>query len=90
MNKEQIRQLALENGFKLKEQSDGNVDLNPYVYDFVAAVLEKAVPDGFVVVPEDATEVMIQQGDNEVDHNGHGTSVAAVWDAMIQAAQESQ
>ena len=34
MNKQQIKELALENGFNLKEQPDGTLDLNPYVYDF--------------------------------------------------------
>ena len=31
--------LALANGFKLKEQPDGNMDLNPYVYDFAQTLL---------------------------------------------------
>lgn len=34
MTNDQIKELALANGFKLKEQPDGNMDLNPYVYDF--------------------------------------------------------
>lgn len=38
MNKQQIKELALANGFKLKEQPDGSMDLNPYVYDFAAAL----------------------------------------------------
>ena len=38
MNKQQIKELALENGFNLKEQPDGTLDLNPYVYDFAAAL----------------------------------------------------
>ena len=38
MNKEQIKQLALNNGFKLKEQHDGSMDLNPYVYEFADAI----------------------------------------------------
>lgn len=33
LNKETIKQIALENGFKLKEQPDGSLDLNPYVYN---------------------------------------------------------
>lgn len=39
MNNEQIKHLALQNGFKLKEQPDGTMDLNPYVYDFAVALL---------------------------------------------------
>lgn len=42
MNKKQIKNLALSNGFKLKEQSSGEMDLNPYVYDFADALLAKA------------------------------------------------
>lgn len=43
MRKEDIRELALANGFKLKEQPDGTLDLNPYVYDFARAILGSAV-----------------------------------------------
>ena len=42
MNKKQIKDLALSNGFKLKEQPSGEMDLNPYVYDFADALLTKA------------------------------------------------
>jgi len=38
MNKEKIKELALANGFKLKEQPDGAMDLNPYVFEFAAAL----------------------------------------------------
>ena len=37
--KEQIKELALRTGFKLKEQSDGGMDLNPYVYEFAQTLL---------------------------------------------------
>ena len=39
MNNETIKKIALENGFKLKKQSNGEMDLNPYVYDFARALL---------------------------------------------------
>ena len=39
--KEKIKQIALANGFKLKEQPDGSMDLNPYVYDFAEALLRE-------------------------------------------------
>ncbi len=42
ISNEQIREIALANGFKLKEQPDGEMDLNPYVYDFARALLEQA------------------------------------------------
>ena len=37
---EQIKKIALENGFKLKDQPNGELDLNPYVYDFARALLQ--------------------------------------------------
>jgi len=40
MSKQKIRQLALDKGFKLKEQSNGEMDLNPYVYDFAEALIK--------------------------------------------------
>lgn len=40
---DEIRAIALVNGFKLKEQSDGTMDLNPYVYDAMRAVISAAV-----------------------------------------------
>lgn len=39
MDKEQIKALALKHGFKLKEQPDGTMDLNPYVYEFAEALV---------------------------------------------------
>lgn len=39
MNNEQIREIALANGFKLKEQPSGEMDLNPYVYEFARALV---------------------------------------------------
>ena len=42
MTRAQIRELALSMGFKLKKQPNGELDLNPYVYDFAVAVIRKA------------------------------------------------
>jgi len=42
VNKKQIKDLALSNGFKLKEQPSGEMDLNPYVYEFASALIAKA------------------------------------------------
>ena len=56
MDIQKIKELALANGFKLKEQADGSMDLNAYVYDFANAIEQaakaQAVPegDGFVLV----------------------------------------
>lgn len=42
MNNEIIKKLALENGFSLKQQASGNMDLNAYVYDFAKAIADYA------------------------------------------------
>lgn len=34
MTKDEVTRIALECGFKLREQAPGRMDLNPYVYDF--------------------------------------------------------
>ena len=39
---QKIKELALVNGFKLKEQASGNMDLNAYVYDFANAIEQEA------------------------------------------------
>lgn len=41
MTDEQIKEIALANGFKLKEQPNGDVGLNPYVYDFARALIDE-------------------------------------------------
>lgn len=40
LKKDSVKHLALEAGFKLKEQPDGSLDLNPYVYEFAHRILE--------------------------------------------------
>ena len=42
MDIQKIKELALANGFKLKEQASGNMDLNAYVYDFANAIEREA------------------------------------------------
>ena len=42
MEIKEIKELALANGFKLKEQASGNMDLNAYVYDFANAIEQAA------------------------------------------------
>ena len=41
MNKQDVKKLALECGFKLKEQPDGSMDLNPYVYTFADKLIKQ-------------------------------------------------
>jgi hypothetical protein len=54
MSPETIERIALDNGFVLKEQPDGSMALNPYVYDFARALL--ATPVDYVKIPNDANE----------------------------------
>lgn len=44
MNNQRIKALALQHGFKLKEQKTGEMDLNQYVYDFAWALLQDGKP----------------------------------------------
>ena len=57
MNNEQIKQVALQSGFKLKKQPDGTMDLNPYVYDFAVTLLNSF-----------AYEVLESLNGNRVNH----------------------
>lgn len=41
--KQHVKEIALANGFKLKEQPDGKMDLNPYVYQFADALCNQQV-----------------------------------------------
>ena len=43
LSDEEITKIALRSGFKLKEQPDGTMALNPYVFDFVRAILHAYV-----------------------------------------------
>ena len=59
MDFQKIKELALANGFSLKEQASGNMDLHSYVYEFANAIEQavkaQAVPEGFVLVPKEPT-----------------------------------
>lgn len=65
LEKEQVRQLALECGFHLKVQDDGSKDLNPYVYRFADKICEHTVQAGvdahrslLVMISEDLRKVL--------------------------------
>ena len=103
MDIQKIKELALANGFKLKEQADGSMDLNAYVYDFANAIEQaakaQAVPDGFVVVNQkDLLELTIAI--NAVDLATHTESktneVREMWQQValklmaLGTAQESK
>ena len=41
IGKQYIKEVALDCGFKLKEQPDGGMDLNPYVYTFADKLIKQ-------------------------------------------------
>ena len=41
IGKQYIKEVALDCGFKLKEQPDGSIDLNPYVYTFADKLIKQ-------------------------------------------------
>ena len=41
IGKQYIKEVALECGFKLKEQPNGDLDLNPYVYTFADKLIKQ-------------------------------------------------
>lgn len=43
MTDDQITQVALANGFKLKQQPDGTMALNPYVFEFARAIADMSI-----------------------------------------------
>lgn len=74
MTNEQIKQIALANGFKLKEQPDGNMDLNPCVYDFARALIAEYQQSPWINVadalPDVGSTVVViysEYGDQYVD-----------------------
>ncbi len=59
MNNERIKEIALANSFKLKEQPNGEMDLNPYVYVFSRELLK---------VQHERIRVSLQNLSNEIDN----------------------
>ena len=54
MNKQYIKDVALECGFKLKEQPNGELDLNPYVYTFA----DKLIKQTHITLLEDFKDLL--------------------------------
>jgi hypothetical protein len=95
MDIQRIKELALANGFKLKEQASGNLDLNAYVYDFANAiereVKAQAVSEGFVLVPKEPTPKMIDSTWDyfeDIEGMSHNKRNEFIYKAMIDEAQE--
>ena len=65
MDVRKIKELALANGFSLKEQASGNMDLHSYVYEFANAIEQavkaQAVPEWISVedgLPSDGQNII--------------------------------
>lgn len=101
MDIQKIKELALANGFKLKEQADGSMDLNAYVYDFANAIEQaakaQAVPDTYtpiVLALEDVQSKIAQasfltmDADNENEVMAvDANELAAYIDELIEAQE---
>lgn len=86
MDIQKIKELALANGFSLKPQASGNMDLNAYVYDFANAVEREvkaqAVPEGFVLIKaSDRDQEMLEL----IDQRDHMESQAEKLKDKLQA-----
>lgn len=93
MDIQKIKELALANGFKLKEQASGNMDLNAYVYDFANAiereVKAQAVPEGYILIPKKMPDEVNDHlwdfmTDNFVCTNDYGDSFMACDDFDLE------
>ena len=52
IEKSRIKAIALSSGFKLEEQPNGEMDLNPYVYEFAKLLELAALYDRSIAVKE--------------------------------------
>lgn len=70
MTNDQIKELALAYGFKLREQSDGTMDLNPYVYDFARALILSRDETLFYFISKYRDQMNLQRNDvkQAIDH----------------------
>lgn len=69
--KNYVKGLALRCGFKLKEQTDGKEDLNPYVYNFAEELLRDidALPVYIVVLRSGRSMELLGQYKGKPDFN---------------------
>ena len=101
MDIQKIKELALANGFSLKEQASGNMDLHSYVYEFANAIEQAAkaqvVPDTYtpiVLALEDVQSkiaktsflTMDEENENEV-MAVDANELAAYIDELIEAQE---
>ena len=91
MDIQKIKELALANGFSLKEQASGNMDLHSYVYEFANAIEQavkaQAVPEGFLPMPRKCTNKMAHAA-KAIDGRLSAFKYADVYKAMIEAQEQ--
>ena len=96
MDIQEIKEIALANGFSLKEQASGNMDLNAYVYDFANAIEQaakaQAVPKGFVLVEKKNTEDWYLDDCEGMwwDHDGIDGSLCELDIGEVQAVEHKE
>ena len=99
MEIQKVKELALANGFKLKEQASGNMDLNAYVYDFANAIEQAAKAHeaeklkGWVVVPLNNTTIVAieRMVEQQVEASGITDDVFRLdGEKILNAAVEAQ
>ena len=59
MTNEQIKELALAHGFKLKEQPNGEMDLSPYVFNAIRACQPQWISVDERLPSEDGTYLVV-------------------------------
>lgn len=70
MTNDQIKKIALACGFNLKKQPTGEMDLNPYVYDFARELIKQNQQSAWISVKDALPEkngnylVVIKDGKN--------------------------
>ena len=64
-------------------------DFGALIPEIIETIKAQLVPEGFVLVPENASKEMIKQGYEAYDGFFTLGSVRNVWDAMIEAQEQS-
>ena len=93
MEIQKIKELALANGFSLKEQASGNMDLHSYVYEFANAIEQavkaQAVPEGFVLVKKELPEQIAEKmAIDRIDKPRHEND--PVWREIAEQSYKDQ
>lgn len=96
MDIQEIKEIALANGFSLKEQASGNMDLHSYVYEFANAIEQAAtahaVPEGFVLVEKKNTEdwYLDESEGMWFDHDGIDGGLCELDIGEVQAVEHKE